>query len=135
MKALSFVTGVFLVASLTMACFIKSTPLSVADRQSLISNGPSLIVTNTGLGPIKVYIQSSFSKSKLFLKSIESGETVCVYLPRSSDNYNLIVKNMDGESISPPFVPVNSPAWIWKLAGDLNFDVLSLRPYNERCKP
>lgn len=133
MRVLSFLTGLLLVSSLVVACFL--TNVTKEETAELYSNGPTLMVINEGGQPIKVYLESSFGGSRQTLIGFLARGSKCVALPRSSISYNLVVVNMDGRWVSPPFVPLDRPAWKWVIGSSPDFDVLSLGPANDKCQP
>jgi hypothetical protein len=129
-KYMMFMAAIALTLNLT--CFFSQ---KTAEEIRDMNDSPTLLIVNNGGPPFKVYLQSNWGSKQLLTGFLGVNEEKCVYLPRSSYDYYLVVENMDGEWSSPLFVPVQSPSWKWEINGDPGFDVLRLMPHAGRCQP
>lgn len=119
--------------ALNLTCFLSTT--TSEQRNEMRTSSPTLLITNTGGPPIKVYLHSFGGSRQMLTGFLGTNQKACVYLPRSSYDYYLVVENMDGAWSSSPFTPIQASAWKWEINGDPGFDVLRLMPDVERCKP
>lgn len=119
--------------ALSLTCFLSN--ITPEERSEINNTSSTLLITNTGGPPIKVYLHSFGGSRQMLTGFLGTNQSKCVYLPRSSYDYYLVVENLDGEWSSSPFVPIQAPAWKWEINGDPGFDVLRLMPDVERCKP
>jgi len=94
--------------------------------------GPTVWVVNSGQNALRIFVL--YGNAARFLGTVQPGEKLCFVLPYVNQTYNLGARSLEGNAVSPAFLPSSAHGWLWELGMTLTQDEISLRPIDQPCK-